>query len=432
MTRPVVALTRWDDAGDAVRKAIELCDGLAGFRSTDRILIKPNLVFWDFDLPFPPYGVVSTTAVVSALVRLLHEEGFRHVTIGEAPLPVPASRGREIFRALGYERLRDRYQVELVDFNEEPFVPVPFGEFSLRLARRALEADCIINVPVLKTHNQSVVSLGLKNLKGCLSKGSKVFCHHPRLPLDHLFPRIVEHLPVALTIIDGLFTLERGPGPTGRAYRKDLLLASRDAFACDVVGAALMGYSTEDVPHLGFFARRHGRRPHLDAIEIRGEDLATHRFRVEYDWEWTEDDTGPAGFRERGITGIAVRKYDDTLCTGCSTLFNPMLIMLMAAYRGQPFPDVEVVSGKRQLAQPGFARTVLFGRCSCRLNRDNPHIRKAIPLPGCPPDLGQFVTLMREQGIACDPREYVRYRHYLLNRYRAHDGFDHRLYDFHP
>ncbi|MBC7239212.1 MAG: DUF362 domain-containing protein, partial [Chloroflexi bacterium] len=67
MTRPVVALTRWDDAGDAVRKAIELCDGLAGFRSTDRILIKPNLVFWDFDLPFPPYGVVSTTAVVSAL-----------------------------------------------------------------------------------------------------------------------------------------------------------------------------------------------------------------------------------------------------------------------------------------------------------------------------------------------------------------------------
>ncbi len=71
VSRPVVGLVRWDDAGDSVRRVIELCDGLAGFHSGDRILIKPNLVFWDFDLPFPPYGVVTTTAVVSALVRLL-------------------------------------------------------------------------------------------------------------------------------------------------------------------------------------------------------------------------------------------------------------------------------------------------------------------------------------------------------------------------
>ena len=124
MARPVVSLVKHTETYSSLRKAIELCDGLAGLGREDKILIKPNLVAWDFELPFPPFGVVVTSAVMFALVRILAEEGFRNLTIGEASLPVPKTQGRAIYRALGYEKLKEKYGVELVDFNEEKFEPV--------------------------------------------------------------------------------------------------------------------------------------------------------------------------------------------------------------------------------------------------------------------------------------------------------------------
>lgn len=57
MQNCVVAVTRFDDAYHVVKRALELCDELKGFRPTDRILIKPDPVTRDFDLPFPPFSV---------------------------------------------------------------------------------------------------------------------------------------------------------------------------------------------------------------------------------------------------------------------------------------------------------------------------------------------------------------------------------------
>ena len=70
MTKPVVAIVKHDDTYKSVKEALELCDGLKGFSSSDKILIKPNLVAWDFDLPYPPYGVITTSAVMFALVQI--------------------------------------------------------------------------------------------------------------------------------------------------------------------------------------------------------------------------------------------------------------------------------------------------------------------------------------------------------------------------
>lgn len=190
MSKPVVSLVNFTDPRESVRKALELCDGLAGLDKNDKILIKPNLVSWDFDLPFPPYGVVATSAVMSALVSILYEEGFRRLTIGEGPLMIPKTIGRAMFTVLGYNKLQEKYGVRLVDFNEEKFEKVNFDGLKLALARSVLEADKIINLPVLKTHNQCLVSLGIKNLKGCLDRKSKINCHGREHDLDHSFPRI--------------------------------------------------------------------------------------------------------------------------------------------------------------------------------------------------------------------------------------------------
>lgn len=428
MVKPVVSVVKFEDAYRDVKRLLELCDGLKEFRSQDRILIKPNLVSWDFELPFPPFGVVTTSAVMEALVRNLAEYGFTNLTIGEAPLTRGKPNGQAIFEVLGYRKLKERYGVQLVDFNEEEFVPVDFGEFSLRIARKALEADKIIDLPVLKTHNQAKVSLGLKNLKGCLHMSSKMYCHGLNPGLEKAFPLIIEKLPVALTIIDGVFVLEKGPAHTGKAFRRDLLIASRDTYAADVTGAQVMGYKAVDIDHLRFFAERHGRSLDSAAIEFAGGNPAEHTRFVEYDWEWTADNTGPAAFPRRGIEGLAVRKYDESLCTGCSAQFNPMLILLMSAFKGKRFPDVEVVSGKKQLAAEGFAKTVLFGRCACELNKDNDAIQQAVSLKGCPPSLESMIEGLAAEGVECVHEEYVKYRRHLFDRYTDKAEFDLGLY----
>ncbi|HWJ02100.1 MAG TPA: DUF362 domain-containing protein, partial [Verrucomicrobiae bacterium] len=269
------------------------------------------------------------------------------------------------------------------------------------------------------------VSLGIKNLKGCLNRQSKIFCHGVgEEDLNRTFPRIIEKLPVALTIIDGIFTLEKGPGHTGKAFKKDLLIASSDPFAADIVGAEVLGYKAAEVEHLTNFAQWHDYSLELEDYEVKGERLEGHREFVDYDWEWSEDDTGPAGFAKRGITGLAIRKYDSSLCTGCSVQYNPMLILFSSAFKGEPFPNVEVVSGKRQLAAPGFAKTILFGKCASHLNKNNPNIEQAIPIWGCPPDLKKFEETLTKEGIECDFNEYIRFRHYLFDRYKDKPGFD--------
>ncbi len=426
MAKATVSIVSVTDVYESLQESLRLSDGLAGLNTQDKILIKPNIVSWDYDLPFPPYGVVTTSVVISALVRILAEHGFRNLTIGEGALPGLSPDGDIVYETLGYKKLQERYGVKLVDFNKGEFVPTDYGDgFMLDIAKQALETDKIINVPVLKTHNQAKVSLGIKNLKGCLNKKSKQSCHGVGdQELSRMFPRIIDKLPVALTIIDGLYTLEKGPGPTGKAFRKNLLIASRDPFACDLVGAAILGYPAKEVVHLTHYAQSHGRSLELADYEVKGESVADHQEYVTYDWEWSEDDTGPAGFKKRGITGLAIRKYDSSLCTGCSVQYNPMLILLSSAFKGEPFPNVELVSGKQQLAAKGFDNTVLFGKCACHFNKNNPNIKKALPLWGCPPDLEKFVEVLAQEGIKCDYNEYVRFRDYLFGRYKESEGFN--------
>ncbi len=429
MSRPLVSIVGYKDPYNSLKQAIDLCFGIEDFKEQDRVLIKPNLVAWDFELPFPPFGVVTTAVLMEALIKILHDAGLHHITIGEAPLNVhKKDMGHAIFKEMGFNKLQERYGVELVDFNVDEFEEVDFGDFTLSLAKKALEADKIINFPVLKTHNQATVSLGLKNLKGCLNRKSKMFCHNKDRDLNYMFPHIIEKLPIALTIIDGIFALEKGPAQTGKAYRKDLIIASKDPFACDVVGAKILGYDVEEVEHLKYYAEIHGLGDRIEDVDIKGEDIKAHIERIEYDWEWTEEDTMPKGFEKRGISGIAIRKYDNTLCTGCSMMYNPMLLLVMSAFKGEPFKNVELVSGKKQIASKGYDYTVLFGNCACKLNKDNPNIKNPILIKGCPPKFDKIIEGLKLAGLECNYQEYLAYRQYIFSRYKKDDGFDMELY----
>ena len=422
----VAGIARYGSSPDSLRSLVEKCGGLKGLGAGDRTFIKPNLVALDDSFPMPLYGVVTTTRLVHDMVLLLKEHGVESITIGEGSVygknfGVPTA---EVFEALGYGELVKRYGVRLLDLHREPFSIEDFGDYTLEISEPALSADVLINMPVLKTHNQAILSLGLKNLKGCLSMKSRKACHAADGGLDGYLARFVEKLTPDLTVIDGIYGLEKGPFYTGTAVRLDVLVGSTDPLSADLVGAAVAGFDPAGVPHLRLCAEKQGRSTDAEGLLPAGDDVGSVRRPLKWDNTWREDDTGPRAWDRLGVRGIRLPKYDATLCTGCSGLYSPILVMIMAAYRGEPFNEIEILTGKAVEPSGTASKTVLVGNCMIKANRNASGIREAVLVEGCPPGIDAMMDAMRSCGIEADESALMAFRHSLNKRYAGKAEFD--------
>lgn len=429
MERHKVSIVKYGDNRENVRKALQMSgcmEKIGQLKPSDKVLVKPNLVIWDAVFPYPKFGVLTTSVVVEEVVKILVEAGCRNIVIGEGAV-VDKSIGsstENAFAGLGYDTLRQKYGVQLLDFNQGKFAKIDFGHYKLSISNDALDTDFIVNLPVLKTHGSTKVSLGFKNLKGALKKTSKSFCHHSDIPLDDFITAFGEKLYAGITLIDGIYTMERGPFFNGRAYRADLLVASPDMLAADIVGSEILGYPAESIDHLRDYAQSKGLPFDGSNIEIVGESLESVKKRLEWDWNWKEDDTGPIAMERMGITGLSFPKYDITICSGCSYLNNLLLIVVMGAYNGAPFENIEFLSGKKKLSAGGFDKTFLFGNCIIKANRDNPHIKEAVKMKGCPPTPDEIIKTLQDHGIQADMEAYLKYRRSIVAKYEGKAEFD--------
>lgn len=430
MQKPTVSLVQYSSSPDSLSDALEYAKAFSELRPGHRVLIKPNLVRWYPSHPFAPYGVYTTSRLVEDMVILLRDFGITDITIGEGSAGGGVKKtgsltgARLIFDALGYGHLQRRYGVKLIDFFEEPFQAVEVEGFTLNFARAALETDFLVNMPTLKTHSQTKLSLGLKNLKGCIDVKSRKLCHHEHLPLDFFCGLFEEVLRPSLTVLDGIYGLERGPYFLGTAHRMNLLIASGDPLAVDIMGARVLGYDPESVGHLALYAKRHHRSMDQDAFVLKGADPERFKRHLAYDFNWRVDDTGPLYWDKLGISGIKIRKYDETICTGCSSMFSPLLMLLTSAYKGEAFEGIEVLSGKKMTPSPGFSKTILFGNCMIRKNRKDPNIETPVYIKGCPVSMEEIVTALEGLGLGIEMDYYARFRKSLAKKYAGNPDFE--------
>ena len=433
MNRSRVAIVRYEKPYESVQKAVELAGGLSHLKPSDHVFIKPNIVFWSTKAVLPKWGVITTSRVMEDMVRLLKDLGVEHITIGEGSVtanPKDKETQFHAFESLGYKVLEKRYGVKCVNTLARPFTKVDLGDgMKLSFSSDALESDAVIDLPVLKTHAQTTVSLGIKNLKGTISIPSRKRCHNadPAMPLHRWVARLADPMPPVFTLIDGIYSNERGPSFDGRIRRSDLLIASNDIFAVDKVGARALGYETAEVPHLKFYAENHQRVLDLSDVEIRGEPLEAVAHYHQYDFEYNEEGTLPRPMAQRGIQGISYYKYDLSMCTYCSGITGAVLTAVAMAWKGEPWDDVEVLTGKQMAPQPGKKKTILLGQCMCKRHKDNPAIQEAILVDGCPPNPKSIVAAFHKAGIMIDPNiieNYDQLPGFLMARYKDKPEFD--------
>ena len=385
-----VALVKFDGSLDSLREAIELCDGFGKLRKNDKVLIKPNNCFRHKIMP--PYGMVTTSWVIEGVVRLLLEYGCYDISIGEGAiigifdeLEPYTKRG---FKGTGIERIARKYGVKLIDFNQGLFQELDLGGIKVGVSRAALDADFLINIPVLKTHFQARVSLGFKNLKGCLSQDSKKRFHVSK-QLDTLICLLNEAIRSNLVIIDGIYILEKGPETlAGVAHRKDLLIASPDVFECDVIGATVLGVDPAEVGYLAEFARRHNRSFDISRIELKGEPLESVKEQLGWRFEPDQELLAPSG-----VTGVSAPHPGQTLCSACGATLALALSIFAKDNPGKDFGDVAFYYGLGLEPQKDTQKVFLYGDCAIRRNKD---LQNALKISGCPPTLAKtLLALMK-------------------------------------
>jgi len=424
-----VALLKWEYGKAVVANAIELCDGFKFLDKGMRVVIKPNLVSWIDKYKFAPFGVLTTSVVIEGVVKALKDYGVDDITIAEGTSlqEEMGSATHIIYERLNYSYLAKTYGVVLSDLNREEYVKTKIGPFSLRISKRILESEFLINVPALKTHAITKVSLGFKNLKGCLHQSSKKKCHEVHHSVDEYVSHLGARLYPQLTVLDGIYALERGPMYIGHAHRPELLLAGRDMFSVDCIGSTLIGFDPSEVEHLRRFAQMHERTCDYRQIKVKGLNPARHSLRLQYKTPWSKDGLVPEAFAKQGVEGVQMRDPGQSMCTGCSKVFPAVLMMLLAAYKGEPYDNIEILAGKAMKPSGSAKKTFFMGDCNYAVNRKEKGVRKGIWLRGCPPRIDETIRVFNEEGIALREESNARF---FSHKERVYDKLGYPYEDY--
>jgi uncharacterized protein (DUF362 family) len=232
-----------------VRQLIEKTGAMDRLRPDDTIMIKPNLLVsrqnW--------VGINTDPRIIEALIKSLKARGIHRITVGDGSgMGYSATKA---FEYCGYKDMASRYGLGLVDLERDEFVKKPVrieGPFkSLEVARTVLECDFFINVPLMKAHNETLITCSLKNLKGTMPRSMKTAFHGVNLhkAIAQLNSVLLPHL----IIVDGLqgdLHSEGGHDPVVM----DRIILGTNPVEVDSVVADTLGYKPRDIRHIAYSA----------------------------------------------------------------------------------------------------------------------------------------------------------------------------------
>lgn len=274
------------------------------------VLLKPNAG----RLAGPESGICTHPQVVAAAIDVFREAGAI-VSVGESP--ITGVNTHEAFEITGIAKVANERDCPLIDMDERKFIPVSLDGVainSLKLCPEMAEYDLFVSIAVMKTHMHTGVTLGVKNMKGCLWRRSKVVLHmleaidgYDDKPLDIAIADMSGILRPHFTIIDGTVGME-GIGPSaGSPQSLDVVVVGADVFAADAVACALMGKDASDVPHLRIGASRG-----YGIIDLEQIDVSPSNWRS-FAGSFADPPTDISiGFPEFGI-------LDENSCSACQS-----------------------------------------------------------------------------------------------------------------
>ena len=314
MQQKTVKIYRVQEGTYEILKEAVKNSGLSG----KKVFVKPNI-------SHPEYvpGVVTNPALISELVGLLRDK-HEEVIVGESNgYNYPC---RVAFNKTGIEAAVKRAGGAVINLSEDKVVKVnfPSGTIPVKelfLPKTVLDADAVVDMALMKTHEFTMYSGAIKNLFGCLPSNRRIYLHPY---LNEVFYRLYAVIKPQLTVMDARVAIE-GNGPTkGNPVKMGLMLTSNCALALDVIASRIMGLKMEGISYLNYIARK--TKLQEDAIKVEGVQVAEVARKFEHPRIDLPVKAQMLIYKHEFLTKVLF----------CSLGFVRLLQKVTIAYRGRP------------------------------------------------------------------------------------------------
>jgi uncharacterized protein (DUF362 family)/Pyruvate/2-oxoacid:ferredoxin oxidoreductase delta subunit len=262
-----------EELSQAIDSVIGNLGGLERFiKPGERVLIKPNLL----SARTPEEAVDTHPEFIRAVVRKVKSLSST-VIIGDSPGGF-GKNTEEVYEVSGVRKVAEEEGVKLVKFDTSRKV----GRYPV--ASCVLDADRVISLPKLKTHDVMLLTAAVKNMYGILPGIFKAE-QHGLAPFAKDFASIIVDAYALrkpdLTLVDAVMSMD-GDGPSrGRVRTTGFIIGSSDAVAIDSVLMKMVAKDPADLYTNSEAQRRGLGESRLENIEILGEakDIAIDDFR---------------------------------------------------------------------------------------------------------------------------------------------------------
>jgi uncharacterized protein (DUF362 family) len=246
-------------------KAIASLGGMNAFvKKGQKVLVKPN-IGWDV---VPEGGGNTHPRLVTRIIEHCYDAGAKEVVVFDHT----CDQWVKCYKNSGIERAVKDAKGTIVSGDSESNyhdVDVPRGQklTKAKVHEALLEADVFINVPILKHHSSSQLTIGMKNLMGVV--WDRGYWH--RNDLHQCIADFSSYRNPDLTVVDAYYVMKQN-GPRGVSRDDVVVMKSQivgtDMVAADAAATKLWGMDPSDIGHIRIADAMGLGRMNLDGLSI--------------------------------------------------------------------------------------------------------------------------------------------------------------------
>lgn len=398
--KSVVALAHGSDVQENVTRVFDMLGGvtnLIGAGTT--VVLKPNA---GHAAP-PEYAVCTNPETVRAVIHEVRKAKPKKIIIAESA--AVGCDTIECYEACGMTKMAEEEGVELYDIKrEKDLVNVAVrgcrsNISHVKLPKLLLEADHIINLPILKAHASMVFSGALKNIKGVVQDQVHTTMHRENLTMAMMDVWSVCH--PDLNIMDVMYAASGYSPHTPTPIKLDCIMGSKDPVALDRIACELVGIDPEGVSYFKVADEVGLGTTEQENIEVLGDKVEDCYKKM---WvPYLED------IRNRWPE---YEVHCEGACSSCQALLTLNMETLKAIGAYEENEDLVIVAGSGNTLSPDTPdeKIILHGNCTRRHLKEHPNAKF---LPGCPPGEGSlYMTVVKKEPVIGNPdqMEWIRHR----------------------